>query len=85
MTTDAVLDCAAVLATISAYLDGELDAARCDDIEQHCASCPECAEVVRGLRGTIGLCRGVAVAALPDEVRRKAQDSIRALMRLSTD
>lgn len=84
MTTDAVLDCAAVLAAISAYLDGELDAAGCDRIDAHCAGCPDCAAVVRGLRGTIGLCRGVAVAALPDEVRRKAQDSIRALMRPST-
>lgn len=81
MTPDVRPDCAAVLRTISAYLDGELDAARCDEIERHCASCAECAAVVAGLRSTIGLCRGAAAVELPDDVRRKAQESVRALLR----
>lgn len=81
MTPDERPDCAAVLRTISAYLDGELDAASCDEVERHCATCADCAAVVRGLRNTIGLCRGVAAASLPDDVRRKAQDSVRALLR----
>jgi anti-sigma factor RsiW len=81
MTADVRPECAAVLRSISAYLDGELDAARCDDIEQHCATCADCAAVVAGLRSTIGLCRGAAAASLPDEVRRKAQESVRALLR----
>ncbi len=81
MTPDMKPDCAAVLRTISAYLDGELDAARCDDIERHCETCPECAAVVKGLRSTIGLCRGAAATELPEGVRRKAQESVRALLR----
>lgn len=73
--------CAAILGGISAYLDGELDTTECDAIERHCASCPDCAAVVAGLRDTIGLCRGVAVDELPSAVRQKAQDSVAALLR----
>ena len=34
-----------------------------------------------GLRETIGLCRGAAVAELPDTVKEKAQASISALLK----
>ena len=81
MTSDVNPECAAVLNGISAYLDVELEAARCDAIERHCVTCPACAAVVRGLRDTIGLCRGAAVAELPASVRQKAQASVRALLR----
>ena len=40
-----------------------------------------CAAVVKGLRDTIGLCRGVAIAPIPAPVREKAQASIRALLK----
>jgi anti-sigma factor RsiW len=72
--------CVAVLGRISAYLDGELEAADCDAIERHCQTCTSCAIVVQGLRETIGLCRGVAAVPIPTPVRRKAQASIRALL-----
>ena len=80
MTSDVTAECAAVLGGISAYLDGELEAAACTAIERHCATCASCAAVVRGLRDTIGLCRGAAVAELPETVRQKARASIRALL-----
>ncbi len=75
------LDCAAVLGTISAYLDGELDALTCDAIERHCEECESCASVVAGLRETIGLCHRAAGVSIPDSVRRKARASIDALLR----
>ena len=79
--TDAVRPgCEPVLADISAYLDGELGAPACERIEHHCQTCASCAAVVQGLRDTIGLCHEAAVAALPDDVRRKAQASIAALL-----
>ena len=74
-------ECAAVLGGISAYLDGELETTACDAIERHCQTCPSCAKVVEGLRETIGLCRGVALAPIPDEIRDKAQASISALLK----
>jgi anti-sigma factor RsiW len=73
--------CAAILANISAFLDGELDQTECAAIEAHCADCPRCAPVVAGLRDTIGLCRNAAVAPLPEPVRQRAQDAVRRLLR----
>lgn len=73
-------ECAAILSEISAYLDGELAATRCSEIEAHCATCPECAELVQGLQKTIGLCQGVAAEPIPAHVRERAQQSIRQLL-----
>ena len=72
--------CAAILANISAFLDGELDATACAEIETHCAACSRCAPVVEGLRRTIGLCRTASAAPLPDDVRQRARASIRRLL-----
>ena len=73
--------CAAILANISAFLDGDLDATMCAAIEEHCARCGRCAPVVEGLRQTIGLCRDVGAAPLPDAVRQRAQEAVRRLLR----
>ncbi|MES1254568.1 MAG: zf-HC2 domain-containing protein [Acidobacteriota bacterium] len=80
MTESASLECTALLANISAYLDGELDRVACAAIEQHCAVCPRCAAVVEGLRHTIGLCRDVGTAPLPEPVRARARESVRRLL-----
>lgn len=73
-------DCDAILANISAYLDGELDATACAAIEAHCAGCARCAPLVDGLRRTIGLCRDAATAPLPEDVRARARESVRRLL-----
>lgn len=73
-------ECRAILAGISAYLDGELDATACDAIEQHCQGCAGCAALVRGLRESVGLCRKAASTPLPDAVRQRARDSVRELL-----
>lgn len=74
------MTCSEILANISGYLDGELDATACDAIEQHCRSCPECESVVKGLRATIGLCRDAGNQPLPDAVRDRARESVRRLL-----
>jgi anti-sigma factor RsiW len=73
--------CAAIMADISAFLDGELDQTMCAAIEEHCARCARCAPVVEGLRQTIGLCRDAGAAALPEGVRARARDAVRRLLR----
>lgn len=73
-------DCTALMASISAYLDGELEGVECAAIERHCAECPRCAELVQGLRHTIGLCRGVGEAPLPEPVLERARESVRRLL-----
>jgi anti-sigma factor RsiW len=73
-------DCAAILANISAFLDGELAASDCAAIEAHCASCDRCAPLVEGLRRTLGLCRSASAVPLPEAVRQRARESIRRLL-----
>lgn len=72
--------CQAMLAAISAYLDGDLDQTECGEIERHCASCARCAEVIATLRQTVGLCRNAAAVPLPEAVRARARASIRRLL-----
>ena len=73
-------ECRALLASISAYLDGDLAATECAAIERHCRGCPACAAVIDGLRRTIGLCRDAAAAPLPEAVRQRARASIERLL-----
>ncbi len=72
--------CKDMLSAISAYLDGDLDATQCADIERHCAACPQCAEVVGALRQTVGLCREAAAVPLPEAVRTRARESVQRLL-----
>jgi anti-sigma factor RsiW len=80
MTESLSFECRTVLSRISTYLDGELDRAACDLIEAHCHACADCATVVSDLRKTVGLCRDVAHAPLPDVVRQRARDRVKALL-----
>jgi len=80
MSDEMNAECSAMLAGISAYLDGDLDTTACEAIEQHCLNCPRCAAVVGGLRETIGLCREAGSAPLPDAVRQRAKASIERLL-----
>ena len=80
MSQDVNAECGATLTSISAYLDGELDAVECESIERHCRDCPACTALVRGLRETIGLCREAGSAPLPEPVRQRAKASIERLL-----
>ena len=73
--------CAAILANISAFLDGDLDQTMCEAIEAHCAQCQRCAPVIAGLRQTLGLCREAGAAPLPESIRARARDAVKRLLR----
>jgi len=74
------MTCKDVLANISGYLDRELETTACDAIERHCVECSRCADLVEGLRETVGLCRQAASAPLPDAVRQRARERVRQLL-----
>jgi anti-sigma factor RsiW len=78
--SESLTDCRPILANISAYLDGDLEATACDAIEQHCRRCAACASLVSGLRETVGLCRQAASVPLPEAVRQRARDRVRELL-----
>jgi anti-sigma factor RsiW len=80
MTPAQTPECAAMLAGISAYLDGDLEVAECQLIEAHCRECSRCSELVQGLRATIGLCREAGNTPLPEPVRERARASVRRLL-----
>jgi anti-sigma factor (TIGR02949 family) len=53
------LECKEIFTRLSEYLDRELPAGLCDEIEQHIAGCPPCVEFVKSLEQTVKLCREV--------------------------
>lgn len=72
--------CHRLLASVSAYLDGDLEAGVCQSIETHCRECAGCAEIVAGLRETAGLCRQAGSTPIPEAVRRRALARVRRLL-----
>jgi len=73
-------ECRHILTQISAYLDGELEAAECATIERHCVECASCSALVTGLRQTAGLCRQLGATPLPAPVLARARASVRRLL-----
>ena len=80
MTSRLSDECRRVLASVSAFLDGDLEATTCESIERHCQDCPRCAKVIAGLRETVGLCRHAASVPIPEAVRQRAQASVKRLL-----
>lgn len=63
--------CRELASRISAYLDGELDAAGRRELEEHLGECLGCACCVETLRRTIDLCRRAAPQPVPEEFMRR--------------
>ncbi len=72
--------CHMLVERLSAYLDGDLDAAACERIRRHAAACPRCSELIGELQETVGLCHRAGQAPLPAAVRARARARIRALL-----
>jgi anti-sigma factor RsiW len=73
-------ECRRVLTSVSAYLDGDLDATNCEAIEAHCRGCAGCAQLIAGLRETMGLCRRAGSTPVPEAVRQRAHARVRRLL-----
>jgi anti-sigma factor RsiW len=80
MTGQLSTECRRVLASVSAYLDGDLDTSGCEWIKRHALQCQRCAEVIAGLRETVGLCREAGTVPIPDAVRQRARARVRRLL-----
>ncbi len=62
--------CKQLMAQLSSFLDGELDPALCEKIEQHLATCPMCPIVVDTTKKTILLYRDAPRQEIPADVRQ---------------
>jgi anti-sigma factor RsiW len=64
--------CHDLLSSLSEYVDGNLQAELCQEIERHLHDCNKCRVVVNTLKKTVELYQDVAVdVAMPDEVRQR--------------
>jgi predicted anti-sigma-YlaC factor YlaD len=64
--------CKQILGNLSEYIDGELQAELCAQIEEHLKDCDNCRVVVNTLRKTIELYEQTAMPAeLPQDVRER--------------
>ena len=70
-------DCEAVFARLSEYLDRELPAATCEELESHIQDCAPCVEFVDSLKKSVGLYRTYQPAADPPMLSPQVKQSLR--------
>ena len=63
--------CQDLLSQLSAYLDGELEAALCAEIERHVAGCENCRIVVNTLAKTVAFYRARPAPDMPGQVEER--------------
>ncbi len=64
-------NCQALLGTLSEYIDGELPAELCKEIEKHLAGCDNCRVVLNTTKRTIDLVRVPVDEDMPADVRER--------------
>jgi len=65
--------CQALIGQLNDYLDGELPADLCADLERHLADCPDCQVVLNSLNQTVHIIHTLEVAppALPADLEAR--------------
>jgi len=69
-------NCKKMFALLSEYLDLELPAGTCKEMEAHIAGCGPCAAFTESLRKTIELCRSYQPQEVPDPIARDARQNL---------
>ena len=75
------MQCKDMLGSLSDYLDGELEAQWCAEIERHVAECGNCRVVVDTLQKTVLLYRTYGHEEIPEE----AKDRLYAVLNLRAE
>ncbi len=70
------MGCREMLGNLSEYIDGELEAELCAEIEQHLAGCTNCQIVVDTLKRTVTLYHDHGHEPLPDDVKSRLFDAL---------
>lgn len=63
--------CRELVHQLSEYIDGELEATLCTELEVHLAGCPNCQVMVDTVRRTITLYHSHGRAELPSDVQER--------------
>lgn len=69
-------NCRELLGALSDYIDGELEARLCQEIEQHLAECQNCQILVDTLRKTIRLYQRERPETLPQAVEERLRQAL---------
>ncbi len=69
-------ECIEFFEVISEYIDGELDATICRDIERHLEDCSDCRNCLESLRKTINLCKELASEKIPPEIQKRIRNKL---------
>lgn len=64
------MECRELFARLSEFLDGELTADVCRELQEHLKGCPPCEAFARTLRTTVDLCHRLPPRPLPEDVKR---------------
>lgn len=76
------MTCDKLKKALAEFLDGELEAEICEQIERHMIECPDCEIVVSSTRRTLALYRGQSLyVELPLEVRERLTLRLRRSLR----
>lgn len=70
--------CQEVFEMLSDYLDGELTAAECEEIETHISACPPCVDFLDSLKGSVSLARSYTASEAPSPLPPKIRAALLA-------
>lgn len=70
------MGCRDMLGNLSDYVDGELEAELCAEIEQHVSCCSNCRIVVDTLKRTVTLYHDHGHEPLPEDVRNRLFEAL---------
>jgi len=79
-TSHAHENCLALFEKLSEYIDRELDAPTCRDIEAHIRACKPCQVCFGTLKQTVDLCKGLENRKVPETFQLKLKNAISDLM-----
>jgi len=75
--------CKQLLGSLSDYIDGELQAELCAELEAHLEGCDNCRVVINTLRKTVELYRETnEPVALPEDMRKRLFDKLNLVVDL---
>lgn len=72
-------ECRRIFASLSEYLDQELDPGLCETLEGHLEGCPPCQAFLDALRVTVDLLHEAPSASLPEATRREILENYASL------
>jgi RNA polymerase sigma-70 factor, ECF subfamily len=72
--------CPDVVGILSRYLEGEIAADACAEMERHVTACPQCGAACDSLRQTLRLCGSTPLPRVPEDLQRSIREGIRDVL-----